>query len=216
MCKLSDPTPQWSKNSDPRFKFPWGDFCYDSRSGSRHSHCELYDRIWVLSYIFLLCDLTLHFFTLPFSLWHCNTSLIQYNQQESMKAEAGSRIGTAAFLDGIVSQREVRNHKKRDCLFSTANNSTPEKKAQPCWQWEKGSSGILNIFHTPWRIMPEYFVGKQGTEESTLQSLSRYLQGLWKPSKSDPCYTAQSPHADLLARPVPQWSHSTIAIPSSH
>jgi len=49
-----------------------------------------------------------------------------------MKEEAGSQVGTAGFLDGITSQREVRNRKKRDSLFSTANNSTPEKKAQPC------------------------------------------------------------------------------------
>lgn len=103
-----------------------------------------------------------------------------------MKAKADSQIGTAGFLDGTMSQREVRNHKKRDCLFSTANNSTPEKKAQPCWLWEKGSSGIWNIFHTPWWIMPEDFVGKRSTEETTLQSLSLYSEGLWKLYKYDP------------------------------
>lgn len=128
-----------------------------------------------------------------------------------MKAEADSQIGTAGFLDRIMSQREVRNHKKRDCLFSTANNSTPEKKAQPCWLWEKSSSGILNIFHTPWWIMPEDFVGKWSTEETTLQSLSLYSQGLWKLYKYEPLLHCPKP----TCRPA-DMTNSSMATPHNY
>lgn len=59
-----------------------------------------------------------------------------------MKEEAGSQIGTAGFLDGITSQREVRNRKKRDSLFSTANNSTPRRKHSPADCEKKAAEGF--------------------------------------------------------------------------
>ncbi|PKU46382.1 hypothetical protein llap_3309 [Limosa lapponica baueri] len=46
-----------------------------------------------------------------YSLKYCNTSLIQHNRQESTKAKADSQIGTAGFLDGIMSQRESLGEK---------------------------------------------------------------------------------------------------------
>lgn len=51
----------------------------------------------------------------------------------------------------------------------------------------------MNIFHTPWWITLEDFVGKQSSEETMLQSLSLYSRGLWKLNKYEPLLSCPKP-----------------------
>lgn len=123
------------------------------------------------------------------------------NSTQSTREHEGrgnSRIGTAGFLDSIMSQREARNHKKRDCLFSTANNSRPEKKAQPCWLRKKAAVGFWIYFTLLDGSCLKILWGSRAQRKPCFKAY-HCTQGAYENFiNMNPCYPVQSTPADLL------------------
>lgn len=132
------------------------------------------------------------------------------------EGRGSSQTGTAGFLDGIMSQREVRNHKKRDCLFSIANNSRLEKKAQPCWLRKRQQWDLEYISHSlmdhAWRFCEEAELRGNHASKSITWTQGAYENFISK----NPCYPVESPPADLLTQPIPQCPRCPTTKPCFH